>query len=140
MSVKIFLRAMFIFWAMAVAALSVISHPDSKDLLTSVKLTSSGFVMHFIAYFVGILLCCFAFDKKNISFVLWTGLLIFLFSVVLEVVQFYLLYRSVNVSDIVANGIAVLLFGVWILCINHAEAQGSEVRGKMSEGEAHLPS
>ena len=74
MSIRVLVRIMFVVWAMAVAALSVISHPGSKDLLMSVKLTSSGFVVHGIAYFVGVLLCCFSFNKKNISFVLWTGL------------------------------------------------------------------
>ena len=65
MSVKILLRAMFVIWAMAVAALSVISYPGSKDLLMSVKVTDSGFVVHGIAYFVGILLCYFSFNKKK---------------------------------------------------------------------------
>ena len=133
MSVKILLRAMFIFWAMAVAALSVISHPGSKDLLVSVKLTSSGFVMHGIAYFVGVLLCYFSFNKKNISFVLWAGLLIFLFSMVLEVVQFYLPYRTFNVYDLVANGVGVLLFGIWMLFISHDERQRSEIRCQKSD-------
>ena len=119
---------MFTVWVFAITALSVFSW-SNNNILTSIKLTSSGFVMHCIAYFVGVTLCCFSFDKKNISFVLWTGLLIFLFSVVLEVVQFYLPYRTFNIYDVVGNGIGVLLFGVWMLCINHAEAQGSEVRG-----------
>ena len=107
---------MFIFWALAVAALSVISHPGSKDLLVSVKVTSSGFVVHGIAYFVGVLLCCFSFNKKNISFVLWTGLLIFFFGVVLEVVQFYLPYRTFNVYDVVGNGVGILSFVfIWMI-------------------------
>jgi len=59
------LRAMFIFWAIAVVALSVISYPGSKDLLMSVKLTRSGFVVHGVGYFVGILLCYFSFNRKK---------------------------------------------------------------------------
>jgi VanZ family protein len=110
---------MFIFWALAVAVLSVISYPGSKDLLMSVKLTSSGFVIHCIAYFVGIFLCYFAFDKKNISFVLWSGLSIFFFSVVLEGVQFYLPSRTFNWYDVVANGVGVVFFVVvWMFFIN----------------------
>ncbi|MEA3428437.1 MAG: VanZ family protein [Thermodesulfobacteriota bacterium] len=115
MGVKILLKAMFVVWALAVAVLSVISHPGSKDLLMSVKLTSSGFVVHGVAYFVGILLCYWSFDKKNISFVLWAGLLIFLFSVVLEVVQFYLPYRIFNWYDVVGNCLGVALFVVIML-------------------------
>ena len=144
MLVTFIIRLMFVVWALAVAVLSIISHPGSKDLLMSVKLTSSGFVMHCIAYFVGMLLCCWAFDRKEdrcrrsevrgqrtgkdrgrrsengsrrakgqmseVTFIWISGLLIFLFSVVLEVVQFYLPYRTFNVYDLVANGVGVLLF------------------------------
>ena len=119
-SIRVLVRMMFIVWAMAVAALSVISHPGSKDLLVSVKVTSSGFVVHGIAYFVGVLLCCFSFNKKNISFVLWTGLLIFFLGVVLEVVQFYLPYRTFNVYDVVGNGVGILSFVfIWVLFLSH---------------------
>ena len=182
MSVKILLRIMFAIWAMAVAGLSVISYPGSKDLLMSVKLTSSGFVVHGIAYFVGMLLCYWAFEKKEdgdqrseirsrmpedgkkiedqmskrqrseirsqisevgrtddgghrskVTFIWMSGVLIFLFSVVLEVVQFHLPYRTFNVYDIVGNGIGILLFGVLMFFISHAEAQRSEVRRQMAD-------
>lgn len=116
MSIKVLVRSLFAIWALAIAILSIISHPGSKDLLMSVKLTSSGFVMHGIAYFVGILLCYFSFTKKNISFVLWAGLLIFIYSVVLEVVQFYLPYRTFNVYDVVGNGVGILSFVfIWVM-------------------------
>ena len=116
MSIKVLVRSLFAIWALAIAILSIISHPGSKDLLMSVKLTSSGFVMHGIAYFVGILLCYFSFTKKNISFVLWAGLLIFIYSVVLEVVQFYLPYRTFNVYDVVGNGVGILSFVfIWVI-------------------------
>ena len=116
MSIRVLIRSLFAIWAIAVAVLSVISYPGSKDLLMSVKLTSSGFVVHGVAYFVGILLCYFSFNKKNISFVLWAGLLIFLFGVVLEVVQFYLPYRTFNVYDVVGNGVGILSFVfIWMI-------------------------
>ncbi|MEA3432005.1 MAG: VanZ family protein [candidate division WOR-3 bacterium] len=165
MGVKILLRAMFIFWALAVAALSIISHPGSKDLLMAVKVTSSGFVVHGIAYFVGMWLCFLAFEKKisgdrmteqgdlsqgmiafgkddslregwmdgkcgmitagmdgknkgrrsGVTFIWMSGLLIFLFSVVLEVVQFYLPYRTFNWCDVVGNCLGVAFFVVIML-------------------------
>ena len=164
---------MFILWVVAVAALSVISYPVSKDLLMAVKLTSSGFVVHGVAYFMGILLCYLAFEKKEdrgqisevggqksesrdlsaemaksgwmddrdqrsdiisqmsdvryqmskVAFVVWAGLLIFLFSVVLEVIQVYLPCRTFNLYDVVANACGVLLFGVWMLFISHRPTQ-----------------
>jgi glycopeptide antibiotics resistance protein len=115
MNIRVLVRSLFAIWAIAVAVLSVISYPGSNDLLMSVKLTSSGFVIHCIAYFMGIFLCYFAFDKKNISFVLWAGLLIFLFSMILEIAQFYLPYRTFNVYDVVGNGVGILSFVVIML-------------------------
>ena len=114
--VKIVLRALFVLWVVAVTVLSVLSYSVSNDLLMSVKFTSSGFVVHGIAYFVGMLLCFLAFDARNISFVVWAGLLIFLYSVILEVVQFYLPYRTFNVYDVVANGAGMVIFIiVWMV-------------------------
>ncbi len=124
MNIRVLVRAMFVVWALAVAALSVISYPlypGGKDLLVSVKVTSSGFVVHCIAYFMGIFLCYFSFNKKNISFVVWAGLLIFLYSVVLEVVQFYLPSRAFNVYDVVGNGTGILFFVVFISHPNEIE-------------------
>ena len=116
MSAKILLRSMFIVWVIAVTAFSVISHPISSGLLMSVKLTSSGFVIHCVAYFAGMLLCCSVSDKKSILFCIKAGLLVFLYSVVLEIAQFYLPYRTFNVYDVVANGVGVMLFvAIWVI-------------------------
>jgi hypothetical protein len=173
MSIKVLVKSLFAIWALAIATLSIISHPGSKDLLMSVKVTSSGFVMHSIAYFVGVLLCYFSFNKKEdrgparrtagrqrsevggqrtkrqkseirsqmsevekteirgrksevgsrkdrglrseVTFIWISGLLIFLFSMILEVVQFYLPYRTFNVYDVVGNGIGILSFVfIWV--------------------------
>ena len=110
------MRVLFVLWVVAVTVLSVLSYSGSNDLLMSVKFTSSGFVMHGIAYFLGMLLCFLAFGAKNISFVVWTGLLVFLYGVILEVVQFYLPYRTFNVYDVVANGAGMVIFViVWMV-------------------------
>ena len=115
-----------LYWHRGVAAavLSVLSYSVSNDLLMAVKLTSSGFVVHGVAYFMGIFICYFAFDKKNISFVLWAGLLIFLYGVVLEVVQFYLPNRTFNVYDVVGNCLGILSFVfIWMIFISHRHTQ-----------------
>ena len=192
------MRILFVLWIVAVAALSVISYPGSKDLLMIVKLTSSGFVVHGVACFVGVLLCFLAFEKKEdgdqmteqgdlsqgmiafgkddslregwmdgkcgiitagmddslregwmdgkngmipsgldgkgkaedggrrskFTFIWMSGLLIFLFGVVLEVVQFYLPYRTFNVYDVVGNGVGILaLVFIWVM-----------IYGKMQRG------
>ena len=120
MNIRVLVRSLFAIWAIAVAVLSVISYPGSKDLLMAVKLTSSGFVIHCVAYFVGMLLCFLAFDAKNISFVVWAGLMIFFFSMILEIAQFYLPCRTFNVYDVVANGVGILSFVfIWVLFLRH---------------------
>jgi hypothetical protein len=65
-------------------------------------------------------------QMSGVAFVVWAGLLIFLFSMVLEVVQFYLPYRTFNVYDVVANGIGVLLFVVLMLFISHPDEIGKK--------------
>ena len=112
---------------MAVTVLSVLSYSGSNDLLMSVKFTSSGFVMHGIAYFLGMLLCFLAFGAKNISFVVWTGLLVFLYGVILEVVQFYLPYRTFNPKDIIANTLGIFFFfAIWLVRYGRACERNSE--------------
>ena len=116
LNIRVPVRSLFAVWVVAVTVLSVLSYSVSNDLLVLVKLTSSGFLMHCIAYFAGMLLCYWAFDKKNVSFVLWAGLMIFLYSVVLEAVQVYMPYRTFNVYDVVANGVGVVFFVIiWVI-------------------------
>ena len=129
MSANVLTRIVFIVWIVTVAALSVMPHTKGDGLI-SAKLTKSGFVMHVMAYFMGMLFCYFAYGnkyaglsiphtrpRKDIFFILLAGLLIFLYSIVLEVVQLYLPYRTFNVYDVVGNGVGVLLFVVgWVSC------------------------
>ena len=145
MHMRILIRSLFALWAMAVTVMSVISYPDRKDFVLFYAFTSSGFVLHCCAYFLGMLLCFMAFDRRKKdrdqisdvrsqkadlgdqisdarrqlskgNFIWIFGLLIFLYSVILEGVQFYLPYRTFNPYDVVANGVGVLGFAVgWIL-------------------------
>jgi VanZ family protein len=129
---------LFIIWIVAITALSVI--PYSKNGIVSLKLTESGMVMHFMAYFVASSLFYWAYGRKEdsgrrtevrsqtteirveriagqglrkeVSFIFLAGLLIFMFSVVLEIVQLYLPYRTFNPVDIAANGFGILFFVV----------------------------
>lgn len=110
MHMRILTRSLFILWVIAVTALSVISYPDKSNFVLFVTFSSSGFVLHCCAYFLGMLLCSMAFNKKSTSFVLWTGGVVFLYSMVLEGVQLYLPYRTFNPYDVVANGVGVFVF------------------------------
>jgi len=117
-----------VIWALVVAALSVFPLPNTTDVLVSIKLTSSGFVMHCVAYSVGMLLCYWAFDRGDIPFILWSMLLIFLYSVILEIAQLYLPYRIFNPKDIVANALGIFFFfAIWQIysaCSSHLRSKG----------------
>jgi glycopeptide antibiotics resistance protein len=107
MRVKILLKAAFILWGISIIIAHLVA---GNHVMASVTVTSSGFVLHCAGFFVGMVLCWLAFDKKCISFILWAGLLILISSVILEGVQFYLPSRTFNVYDIVANGVGIVLF------------------------------
>ena len=84
--------------------------PYSDEGIASYKLTGSGMVVHFVGYFIAAGLLYWAYRRDSISFILFCGFLIFVFSVVLKIVQFWLPFRTFNPVDIVANGLGVGLF------------------------------
>ena len=122
MNMRFMKSAIFSIWIVAIATLSVM--PYSKNGAASLKLTDSGMVVHFVTYFVGTALFYWAFIKgpqitqiarirKNTLFsILIPSLTIFLFSVALEIVQFYLPYRTFNPVDIAANASGIVFFVV----------------------------
>ncbi len=85
---------LFIIWVVAITALSVM--PYSKNGAVSLKLTESGMVVHFVAYFVGSALLYWTFRKDTLFSILFSCFSIFMFGVALEIVQFYLPYRTFN--------------------------------------------
>ena len=100
----------FISWILLLTIFSVL--PDSNSgiiQLTSYKLTSSGFFLHLLSFFIAALLCSKAFSKNSFSLVFTSGILIFLYSILLEVVQVFLPYRTFNYYDILANFIGIAL-------------------------------
>ena len=114
MNVRVINSLIFITWILAITALSVI--PYSKNGIASLKLTESGMILHFVGYFVASSLCYWAFRKDTLFFILFSCFSIFLFSVVLEIVQLYLPYRTFNMYDVVANGAGVGIFVIiWVV-------------------------
>lgn len=131
MNVKTIKIMIFIVWIVAIAALSVM--PDSKNGIAFLKLTESGIVLHFVGYFVASSLLYWAYRKDGILFILFSCFLIFMFSVVLEIVQFYLPYRTFNPKDIIADALGIFSFVViWLIYL----ARSSHLRTKTS----HFPS
>ena len=105
----------FIIWIVAITALSVIPYPQNGAV--SFKLTDSGMIVHFAAYFVATVLFYWASKKNNVFSILFSCFLIFMFSVALEIVQLYLPYRTFNPVDIAANGSGIFFFAIiWMVC------------------------
>ena len=75
--------------------------------------------------------------RSGVSFVLCSGLLIFLFGVVLEVVQFYLPCRTFNVYDVVGNLVGILSF-VFIWAMIYGRMQRGNLKRMSSFGTARL--
>jgi len=95
--------------------LSIIPHANEVGGL-SFKLTESGMVLHFVAYFIAAALLYLAYRKNTLFSILISCFSIFMFSVALEFIQIYLPYRTFNPMDIVANGVGIVVFVLaWIV-------------------------
>ena len=107
MRLKMNCRILFFIWFGLIVFLSVVPHGSSdQSFLSRVALTRSGFFQHVFGYFVLSTLACLVFEKKR----LWLYLVgIVLLGGFLEVVQFYLPYRTFNVYDVVANEVGMVL-------------------------------
>ncbi len=104
-----FKRVIFIVWIVVIAVLSIIPHANENGGI-SFKLTESGMVLHFGAYFSESALFFWIFKKNTLFSVLISSFSVFMFGVVLEFVQFYLPYRTFNPIDIAANGLGIGAF------------------------------
>jgi VanZ family protein len=67
---------------------------------------------HFVAYFVLAFSWCLSLQKRelNVKFMLWIGIAVILFGIILEVLQKYLTdYRTLDYGDALANSAGVLV-------------------------------
>jgi VanZ family protein len=67
---------------------------------------------HFVAYFVLAFSWCLSLQKNelNVKFMLWIGIAVILFGIILEVLQKYLTdYRTLDYGDALANSAGVLV-------------------------------
>lgn len=147
MNQSTFRKIPFIIWMIVITVLAVIPHADD-GIMVSTNFTVSGMEKHIAGYFVAVLLCYYAYGKKEnkgqrtkrqrsevgnqraeVVFIFLSGLFIFLYSVALEVAQFYLPYRTFNVYDIVANGVGVLLFvAIWSYRLRYTDDKDKRVK------------
>jgi len=115
MSFKVLARAIFIMWIIVITVVSIMPHAED-GLIESSNITESGMEKHLIAYFIVALFCYYAFRRDHIVHIFLSGGYIFFYSLILEVLQFFLLYRTFNLIDIAANVSGIILFVViWSL-------------------------
>ncbi len=126
---KFMKSTIFIVWIVAITILSIIPHANDGEGL-SFKLTESGIFLHFGAYFIASALFYWAFRKNTLFSILIPSFTIFLYSVILEIVQLYLPYRSFNPVDIGANGFGAVFF---VICWAVFFGSGKEELGNRKE-------
>ena len=121
------IRALLVIFLMGITILSVV--PDSNDYgIASLRLTRSGMILHIIAYFMVSLLWCLSFKMRSIKGVLLSGFIIFGYSFILELIQFYLPTRTFNPIDIAANAAGILFFVlIWIVSSHMLKRKGAGV-------------
>jgi VanZ family protein len=84
--------------------------PDEEAYLhESMKLTQSGFFLHLGAYLVAFVAGCLGYCSKNKKVLLYLFIFVLAYSILLEIVQYFLPTRSFNWLDILANGVGVVI-------------------------------
>lgn len=108
---KIF-RFLFILLLIVIGILSVIPGIVQRELTKSFDLSSGGTLFHILAYALLSLLGMINAELQINRFPFWTSGLILIYGSILELIQYFLPYRTFNPYDLLAN-----IIGVSIGCI-----------------------
>ena len=104
-------RILFVVWISLIAVLSLIPTP-SGVVQVSDKL------IHAVVYIITTVICLLSLNRYVPRAVFFAGISIFLYSFVIELVQYFLPYRSFSVGDLAAN-ITGIVTGVALLGVYH---------------------
>jgi len=104
------INVVFITWIIAVAVFSFISFPEGNGTSDKWVFSSSRAELHAAAYFIGAFLFYYVLNIRKHKFLFLVGILVFLFGLLLEIVQIWLPSRSFNPMDIAGNGMGVVAF------------------------------
>jgi len=109
-------RIIFLIWILFISVFSFVPYLNTNGTALISLISSSRVEVHFISYFIGALLCYYAFKFSGITSIFLSGFSVFLWGVVLEIVQIWMPYRNFNPADIVANtfGITAFVF-IWTI-------------------------
>ena len=103
-------RVVFITWIILVLVFSLISFPEGNGTSNKWLISSSKVEVHVVAYFIGAFLFYYVLNIRKHKFLFLVGIVVFLFGVILEIVQIWLPSRAFNPMDIAANGVGVVTF------------------------------
>lgn len=119
-----FTKIIFFIWLFAITFTSLVDYSSINWLNLPKNMdtgTSSGYVFHFIGYFIAAALCFLAFKKKRQRVILITLTALFLLGVLFEIVQIHIPHRSFNPKDIAANGLGLAGFHICFIIYNKIE-------------------
>ena len=119
-----FWHILFWSWALGVLILSVI--PNQKIFIKqgSLDFDPHGYFQHFIAYGIGMFIGLKVNKNKTAMFIVLLGIFI-------EIIQYFLPYRSFNLFDILANLSGVIF--IWIIHPLFLKGKASKVSIKIRE-------
>jgi len=98
-------RVVFWLWVVAAIVLSVV--PDDNAVMDAMKVSYNCVLEHAVYYAIGVWLCCRAWGdhitKKGRSIIFLCAGAVFALGFSLEIIQYFVPYRSCNIYDGVAN-------------------------------------
>ena len=105
----LFTRIIYILLIIMIGIMSIIPNAELDRVSDTYKLFSGGYLFHILAYG----LFCFFALLYNITYQRHSLVIILLFisvySIILEVIQYFLPYRTFNLYDILANLIGIAI-------------------------------
>lgn len=105
-----FLKLIFYAWLLLIFVFSVIPNDADSSGLFLFDMSGTGFWKHVFAYFVASVLLNMAYKNESVKFFLQGLFMIFIVSILIEVIQYLLPYRSFSLGDMVANLLGIILF------------------------------
>ena len=124
MDARVVARIALIIWAVFVTVLSIVPNPSNDGNIS--ELIGSGALAHSFAFFIITSLAYFAYRRQGASFVLLSGLVVFLYGAALEILQAFLPFRTFNTKDIAAIAAGILFFVlIWIVSSHMLKRKGA---------------
>jgi len=91
------------------ATTAELTHPAATDV--------NDKFAHLASFFVLSLLADLAFPKRGFDWLIWTPLIAY--GLLIEIIQYYIPYRSFSLLDWAADSGGILLYGLAVLWIKH---------------------